>query len=323
MPDPSECPTPPGRAREAPPLERKGWQSVLAAATHRPVPLGRLLRPDPRRSARPGRPRLAVAGRGGRAACSATCCSTGPGDLGADDARPLAWSPRSTFGVQGATWVPGLLLAAAVVWLAVATATRRALDLRGLVCPAARPALSPAAARRRGPPGGRCSWSRRLLWCFAAALVGPYLVRVIAALMNVFPIFPALMLGADDGAGAAGPPRLPCGRGVDPATASSGVRVGASRRSGDGPDGLRLLRAAGPRRRPTGGPRPATRRDVTARRAGWAWPARRGSWRPSPLLTVAGATRGRACRAAPRRGGGGIFRYTVAVNARRRSARPG
>ena len=111
--------------------------------------------------------------------------------------RPLAVIATSTFGVKGATWVPGLLLAlAAVVWLAVATFYATFLSLRGLeLVQLLDPKyLLPLNPGRGGTPG-ILFLVTSLLWCYASALVGRYLVRVIAALMNIFPVFPALLLG--------------------------------------------------------------------------------------------------------------------------------
>ena len=111
--------------------------------------------------------------------------------------RPIGIVATSTFGVEGAGWIPGLLLAITqVVWLAVSTYYGTTLSLLGLQFLGF---LDPqsfqfgfAGRSERATPLFLVS---SLTWCFAAAFVGRYLVRVIAALMNVFPILPAFMLG--------------------------------------------------------------------------------------------------------------------------------
>ena len=111
---------------------------------------------------------------------------------------PLAVTATSTFGLRGAAWVPGGLFAAAqVAGMAVSAWYGATLCLTGLV------RLSLLDPRHLAPwPVGATVLAPRLvlltafLWCLAAALVGRYLVRVIAALMNVYPILPAALLAA-------------------------------------------------------------------------------------------------------------------------------
>lgn len=117
---------------------------------------------------------------------------------GVETGRPLSVLATSTFGVRGAVLVPGLLLTSAqLVWLAVSTLYGTALFLRALVMLQ----LLDAKAFPRWGDGtpvlsGALFMVVSLVWCFAASFVGRYLVRVIAALMIVYPIFPALILVA-------------------------------------------------------------------------------------------------------------------------------
>jgi cytosine permease len=110
---------------------------------------------------------------------------------------PIALT-ASTFGVTGSRWVNGLLIGPAqVVWLAVATyyateltfeglASCRLLDLRSL-----RPIPIPGL----GLPS-LLFLVTSLAWCYAAAMVGHYLVRIIGALMTIYPAFMAVLLAA-------------------------------------------------------------------------------------------------------------------------------
>ncbi len=119
-----------------------------------------------------------------------------PAMWGMRTGRPMIVVASSTFGARGATWVPfGLMALAQVVWCAVATYYATELTLRGL---ATGRLLDP---RHLDPValGGLTPQSplfliTSLFWSYAAALVGYYLVGVIAALMKVFPIFMALSL---------------------------------------------------------------------------------------------------------------------------------
>jgi len=104
---------------------------------------------------------------------------------------------RSTFGSGGARWVPGLLLGLAeVAWFAVAIYYGTDLTFRGL---GEVGLLDGRALRtvRLGPltVQGPLFLATSLVWSVAAALVGRWLVRLIAAIMYVFPVFPAMMLG--------------------------------------------------------------------------------------------------------------------------------
>jgi cytosine permease len=112
--------------------------------------------------------------------------------------RPLVVVATGSFGVRGAAWVPGLLLALVqVVWFAVATSYGTDLCLRGLVLigllePRALAGMSPRGLAVVSPLFAVTA----LVWSVWAALVGRWLVRVIAALMNVYPILPAFLIGA-------------------------------------------------------------------------------------------------------------------------------
>jgi cytosine permease len=112
--------------------------------------------------------------------------------------RPLAVVAARTFGTAGATWVPGAILTASnVVWIALAVAYATRLTIEGLErLGLLDPAFSrPLSAGPLATPGGLFLFTS-LLWTIAATLTGRYLVRVIAALMQIYPVLPALLLGA-------------------------------------------------------------------------------------------------------------------------------
>lgn len=110
--------------------------------------------------------------------------------------RPLTVLATSTFGVNGSFWLTGIVFGLAqVVWLAVATYYAVELTFDGLVAvrlldPRYLKPVSIGAVAMKSP----LFMITALTWSYAAAAVGAYLVRVIAALMKVFPIFPAAML---------------------------------------------------------------------------------------------------------------------------------
>ncbi len=109
---------------------------------------------------------------------------------------PLA---SSTFGSEGVRWVPGLLdLCGQILWMAVATSVATDLILNGLVSGRFIDAglVSQMGRIKLGPipSKGGLFLVASFFWMLWASLVGRYLVRVIAALMNIFPVFPALML---------------------------------------------------------------------------------------------------------------------------------
>lgn len=111
--------------------------------------------------------------------------------------RPLSILSTSTFGVEGATYVPGLLLAATqIIWLAVSTSYGTTLTLRGLVfLQVLDPKyLQPVLVGQFNLPS-LLFLIAALFWCLEAAFVGRYIVSIIAALMNIYPILPALILG--------------------------------------------------------------------------------------------------------------------------------
>jgi cytosine permease len=121
-----------------------------------------------------------------------------PAAWGFEAGRPLGVVATGAFGVRGAGIVPGLLLALVqVVWLAVATGYGTDLLLRGLTLIGL---LDPRYLAPVRIGGVSCVspllMVTSLVWCLWASLVGRWLVRVIAALMNVYPILPAFLLAA-------------------------------------------------------------------------------------------------------------------------------
>ncbi len=111
--------------------------------------------------------------------------------------RPLAIVFTSTFGIRGATMVPGwFILAIQVVWIAIATRYASTLTLRGLELLGL---LNPSYHRtfvlgRLHLPSG-LFMATAFFFGLAGTMAGRYLVRVIAALMAVYPIIIALLLG--------------------------------------------------------------------------------------------------------------------------------
>jgi cytosine permease len=193
---PSDLPPLVAAALESPPLDLRGWQTSLA-----PTLIGLFLwvvffDQIPAETLRLGGVLWPVVGAAVAGLFGYGLLYRVPAIWGMRTGRPLAVIATSTFGARGATWVPGLVLSAVqVVWLAVSTAystslSLRGLELLGLLSPRY---AQPLALGNVSLPGGLYLVTS-LLWCLAAALVGRYLVRVIAALMNVFPIVPAVML---------------------------------------------------------------------------------------------------------------------------------
>lgn len=119
-----------------------------------------------------------------------------PAVWGCRTGRPLTVLATSTFGVKGSFWLTGVVFGLAqLVWLAVATYYAVELTFDGLVAvhlldPRYLKPVSLGPVTMKSP----LFLITTLTWSYAAAAVGAYLVRVIAALMKVFPIFPASML---------------------------------------------------------------------------------------------------------------------------------
>jgi cytosine permease len=142
---------------------------------------------------------------------------------------PLTTLGTSTFGVTGARWLSSVLMGLVqVVWFAVATWYATELTFEGLVsCQLMQPRwLEPVHLGGLILPNPLFLFTS-LAWSFAAAMVGHYLVQIISALMNVYPIFMALALAAAVGSTLGGLPRFqtpePAG-----ATAAMGPIPGAA-----------------------------------------------------------------------------------------------
>jgi cytosine permease len=142
-----------------------------------------------------------------------------PAMWGFKSGQPLTTLGTSTFGVTGARWLTGILIGLVqVVWFAVATFYATELTFEALVsCRLMNPgSLEPIHL------GGLVLPSlvflvTALTWSFAAALVGHYLLAIISALMNVFPVFMALLLAVAMGSTIGGVSRFqPLA--LDPAT---------------------------------------------------------------------------------------------------------
>ena len=227
-------------ALASPPLERGGGLLNLA-----PQYVGLFLwvvylRPARAVDAGDRRPGPFDPGRGGGGIALRLAALLRPGHVGdedgpADDRRRVQ-HVRGPGGDVGPVRADGLVQ---VVWFAVATYYATELTLRGLV---AGRLLDP---RHLAPValGGLTLKSplflvTSLFWSYAAALVGYYLVGVIAALMKVFPVFMALslMLAALLTLGGVTADRPPLDRGgVGRRRWPPGIRP-------DDPAGLRVLR---------------------------------------------------------------------------------
>jgi len=122
-----------------------------------------------------------------------------PAMWGLKSRQPFAVVATSTFGAAGSPWVPGLVLGAAhVVWFAVAIWYAAKLGLGGLV---AGGLLEQGYLDHTLSLGGFKLESPlflfvTLFWSLSSALIGVWLVRLVAALMRAYAAFPALMLGA-------------------------------------------------------------------------------------------------------------------------------
>jgi cytosine permease len=133
--------------------------------------------------------------------------------------QPLTTLGTSTFGVSGSAWLTGVLMGLAqVVWFAVATAYAMELTFQGLIaCRLLDPgALQPVQLAGLKLPN-LMILATTLFWCYAAALVGHYLVQIISALMNIYPILMALLLGVSMLMTIKGVPEFQP-PGIDPAT---------------------------------------------------------------------------------------------------------
>lgn len=120
-----------------------------------------------------------------------------PATWGQATGKTLPELAESSFGTGGARWVPGLLLGMAeVVWFSVAVSYATDLTLRGL----AEVRFLDARAFRTISAGGirvkaPIFLATSLGWSVIAGLIGRKFVRLVAAIMYVFPVFPAMLLG--------------------------------------------------------------------------------------------------------------------------------
>ncbi|WP_406696457.1 purine-cytosine permease-like transporter [Singulisphaera sp. Ch08] len=190
-------------ALNSPPLERKGWQATSAPSYIAfflwAVYFDQL-----------GRRTLAIGGLGwsvlGAAVAGLLCyvlLYRVPALWGQKTGRPLTVIGSSTFGTTGTVGLTFVLFGLAQIVL-MAMATLYAVDwafhglsLCGLVSVEwLKPmkislggGLSPVLELR-----SPLILVTSLVWIYAASLTGHFLVKIIAALMKIFPIFPALML---------------------------------------------------------------------------------------------------------------------------------
>ncbi len=111
--------------------------------------------------------------------------------------RPLSVVATSSFGVKGAPWVPGLILGVAqVIWFAIAINFATDYGLRALVsCGLLDPKHIPASIDGRIGPPGPLFLATAIVWSLCSAVIGTVAIRLVAAVMSIYPIFPALALG--------------------------------------------------------------------------------------------------------------------------------
>lgn len=111
--------------------------------------------------------------------------------------QPIAVVATSTFGASGALWVPGLVIGLAqLVWFAVAIYTAARIALGGLVAGRLLDArymlpMNAAGFRLESPLFLVVTFT----WAVSSAGIGIWLVRLVAALLRAYAVFPALVLG--------------------------------------------------------------------------------------------------------------------------------
>ncbi|MGE3820684.1 MAG: hypothetical protein AB7I30_14820 [Isosphaeraceae bacterium] len=146
-----------------------------------------------------------------------------PAMLGVSTGRSLMVVSTSTFGLEGAAWVPGLVLSLAqVLTIAVSVGYGTSLCFWGLDL------LGLLDLSWVGPaPPARGFWTNPVFlvtaaaWGLATTMVGGHLVRVIVALMLVYPFVPAAILAASSIAAFRGLPRF------DPAMITPSTDLGS------------------------------------------------------------------------------------------------
>ncbi|MBX6313179.1 MAG: purine-cytosine permease-like transporter [Isosphaeraceae bacterium] len=185
-------------ALEAPPWEPKPWQNGVAASY---IALFLLIVYYDRLAPQT----LAVGGLApsllGAAVAGLLCYLLlyyTPAMWGMRTRRPLHVVAASTFGARGATWVPGVLMGLAqIIWFAVALWYPADTGIKGLQ---ALGLIDPKYLAPMTVGGVRVENTLFLavvfLWSINAALIGTLAFRLAAAVMNTYPVFPALVLGA-------------------------------------------------------------------------------------------------------------------------------
>ncbi|HEV3121544.1 MAG TPA: purine-cytosine permease-like transporter, partial [Isosphaeraceae bacterium] len=120
-----------------------------------------------------------------------------PAMWGLRSRQPLVVVATSTFGASGAPWVPGLITGLAHLgWFAVCVYAAADVALRGLVschliAPASLEPMRVGGMRLESP----LFLFVMLFWSLSAATLGVRLVRIVAAVLKGYAVFPALVLG--------------------------------------------------------------------------------------------------------------------------------
>ncbi|WZO99810.1 hypothetical protein EP7_001423 [Isosphaeraceae bacterium EP7] len=139
-----------------------------------------------------------VAGVAAGAALARWLLYLAPALWGVRSGRPLAELSKATFGVAGSAWLPGLVVAlAAMGWFAAAiwstTSTiLNGLELLGMVAPGS----TALGASGPLPLHGGAFLLISLLWCLMIGLIGAFVTRLVSAIANIYPMFPAAALAA-------------------------------------------------------------------------------------------------------------------------------
>ncbi len=126
------------------------------------------------------------------------CLYYAPAMWGVRTGRPLAVVATSTFGARGAVVVPGLLLGlASVVWFAITIDYSTQYTLSGLAACGLLDATLLASAPRAGLDMPKPLFLVvSATWAMASAVIGTLAVRLVAAVMSAYLIFPAIALAA-------------------------------------------------------------------------------------------------------------------------------
>jgi cytosine permease len=126
------------------------------------------------------------------------CLYYAPAMWGVRTRRPLSVVATSTFGARGAVILPGLLLGVVyVLWFALTIDYAAQYTLSGLVTCGLLDPKHLAMNRRAGFDVPKPLFlAVAATWSIASAVIGTLAVRLVAAVMSAYIVFPAIALGA-------------------------------------------------------------------------------------------------------------------------------